>query len=693
MKKMQKFLFIFSLIFIAPLAFLFSACDTNKLNADNVQVRVSEDYVQWSYDGANWENIISVNEMKEQLGDTFKGDKVELRKTETHIQWRYENGEWQNLIAIDDISGEDLIATECTITYDFNLNYNANLYASINNDNLFAQEGFTLLNATQDGGVVFTQKATKGNYFDLYDFTNVGLNDYFDGWYVKDIKVNELNIVGGNKTLTAHWKKDFIEELNKKAYYNFQYNESDLTAKFQGFTGETYDQVVNLKELVFRNNAFYTVNGVNRYLNKDVLNGRVDYSKVEIINLPITITDDMDIENLIYNDIYIYGAEKDKDSKNISYCGDYAFVSLSDEYSILEIVYKINYENKTSTIVNVAINKSSNGAINDYLYFSDINVNNDKFNGKIFLNNLYTGILSWKDISEHFSGYRKPVNIVLTKSIDNLNNLDSLISSKGVEESINRSRRITINIFYEGSKDEYNSKIASGRGMIARDNMFYQIDNIEYISYESKIFENVYFYSKNEPISQGAYWKYNEGEISLWYDVSCDAGVDICFDEAIPYNGSVSGCLYLGDNQRYYSFKDETKIYNSDEYIADESVSFSDISNWVGTLGHYIFGYPDGNVTDGLKLNSANSYIVYKFEFTGEESFKATLQYNSNASDENISVSYGTSIDNINSSTPIALNINSGNNYSSTIYIKISINDLNSNAKLKGNFTVNFAND
>ena len=110
MKRIQKLLFIFSLLFIAPLAFLFSACDVNKLTADNVQVRVSEDYVQWSYDGTNWENIVSVNDLKEQLGDAFKGDsgdRTEFRKTDTHIQWRYiGDSNWNNLIALEDMKGE-----------------------------------------------------------------------------------------------------------------------------------------------------------------------------------------------------------------------------------------------------------------------------------------------------------------------------------------------------------------------------------------------------------------------------------------------------------------------------------------------------------------------------------------------------------------------------------------------------------
>ena len=73
MKKIKIFMLTIALLLIAPLALLFTACDASNLNKE-VQVRVGEEYVQWSADGQQWNNVISIDDLKTQLGDTFKGE-------------------------------------------------------------------------------------------------------------------------------------------------------------------------------------------------------------------------------------------------------------------------------------------------------------------------------------------------------------------------------------------------------------------------------------------------------------------------------------------------------------------------------------------------------------------------------------------------------------------------------------------
>ncbi|MGN0787504.1 MAG: leucine-rich repeat domain-containing protein [Candidatus Onthoplasma sp.] len=116
MKK--KFLtLILSIFLIIPAMFMLTACSTT---ADNVQVRVQDGYVQWSSNDSEWQNVISIDEILEVVGDDIKGEQgiqgpqgvagkqVEFNVSSTYIQWRYV-GEtsWKNLIALSGLKGKD----------------------------------------------------------------------------------------------------------------------------------------------------------------------------------------------------------------------------------------------------------------------------------------------------------------------------------------------------------------------------------------------------------------------------------------------------------------------------------------------------------------------------------------------------------------------------------------------------------
>ena len=108
---------------IMALAMPFTLTACNK--EDNINVRVDGDYIQWQVDGEDsWTNLLSVEEVKDLLGESYKGDtgakgeqgiqgnpgingrEVEFRKTETHIQWRYvdnsqeEDENWEDLVLL-----------------------------------------------------------------------------------------------------------------------------------------------------------------------------------------------------------------------------------------------------------------------------------------------------------------------------------------------------------------------------------------------------------------------------------------------------------------------------------------------------------------------------------------------------------------------------------------------------------------
>ena len=110
MKIKKVLLFLLVLAFI-PCIFLFTGCNSSK----QIEIRIENDYVQWSYEGENtWTNVISVDSIKDSLGVAYQGNagvdgkQVEFRKTQDYIQWHYVGeSSWQNLIAISELKNDD----------------------------------------------------------------------------------------------------------------------------------------------------------------------------------------------------------------------------------------------------------------------------------------------------------------------------------------------------------------------------------------------------------------------------------------------------------------------------------------------------------------------------------------------------------------------------------------------------------
>ncbi|MBQ7351622.1 MAG: leucine-rich repeat domain-containing protein [Clostridia bacterium] len=102
-------------IMALAMPFALTGCDKKS----DINVRVDGEYVQWQVEGEDsWTNLLSIDEIKDLLGDALKGEQgnpgmngkeVEFRKNETHIQWRYitedDSEEWTNLIAISELKG------------------------------------------------------------------------------------------------------------------------------------------------------------------------------------------------------------------------------------------------------------------------------------------------------------------------------------------------------------------------------------------------------------------------------------------------------------------------------------------------------------------------------------------------------------------------------------------------------------
>ena len=113
---MKKICLFILCLFALPLMFLFGGCSLEK----EIEIRVTGEYVQWSYQGENlWHDIIDIASIKSALGETYKGDagepglkgdkgidgkQVEFRRTDDYIQWHYVGEEtWNNLISVEEL--------------------------------------------------------------------------------------------------------------------------------------------------------------------------------------------------------------------------------------------------------------------------------------------------------------------------------------------------------------------------------------------------------------------------------------------------------------------------------------------------------------------------------------------------------------------------------------------------------------
>ena len=108
-------------IMALAMPFALTGCDKNS----DINVRVEGDYIQWQVDGSDsWTNLLSVEEVKDLLGESYKGDtgaqgnpgingkEVEFRTNDTHIQWRYvdnsqgEDENWEDLVLVSSLKGD-----------------------------------------------------------------------------------------------------------------------------------------------------------------------------------------------------------------------------------------------------------------------------------------------------------------------------------------------------------------------------------------------------------------------------------------------------------------------------------------------------------------------------------------------------------------------------------------------------------
>ena len=82
------------------------------INAKNIEVQRAESYIQWRYEGDEWQNLVAIADITGPTGQNGKdganGKTPEFRVSENTLQWRYVGDEiWLNLYDLTALKGLD----------------------------------------------------------------------------------------------------------------------------------------------------------------------------------------------------------------------------------------------------------------------------------------------------------------------------------------------------------------------------------------------------------------------------------------------------------------------------------------------------------------------------------------------------------------------------------------------------------
>ena len=82
------------------------------MNAKNIEVQRAESYIQWRYEGGEWQNLVAIADIEGPAGqngtDGANGKTPEFRVSENILQWRYVGDEiWLNLYDLTALKGAD----------------------------------------------------------------------------------------------------------------------------------------------------------------------------------------------------------------------------------------------------------------------------------------------------------------------------------------------------------------------------------------------------------------------------------------------------------------------------------------------------------------------------------------------------------------------------------------------------------
>ena len=82
------------------------------INGKNIEVQRATEYIQWRYEGGEWQNLVAIADITGPTGQNGKdganGKTPEFRVNESTLQWRYVGNEiWLNLYDLTALKGAD----------------------------------------------------------------------------------------------------------------------------------------------------------------------------------------------------------------------------------------------------------------------------------------------------------------------------------------------------------------------------------------------------------------------------------------------------------------------------------------------------------------------------------------------------------------------------------------------------------
>ena len=343
MKGLWKNLLLCGLVIVAPLGL--AGC----MGEENIDLRVSDGYIQWSSDDGSWDDLISVEDLLDSLGEDIKGEQgiqgvagkqVEFKVSSTHIQWRYVgDSTWKDLISLEEIKGdkgadgkdgEDLTAEKVTVTFEYTLHK----YFSDYEEKIVQafREKYT------NGSRYNNEIINKGDWLDLYNFSDTPIGDYFLGWYagsgVDETRITSFTSICDNVTLTAKFDNEKIETeyYTEGLIFRLTQNEqillSDTNMKYYDYSS---------------NEKVYVVDGFDGYFNSFLGDDRSrknlifprEYNGVKVVgissnfasNFTATYYDNQvektcGLPSVLLGDIYL--------PNTLEYIGAKAFYNLTD---------------------------------------------------------------------------------------------------------------------------------------------------------------------------------------------------------------------------------------------------------------------------------------------------------------------------------------------------------------------------
>ena len=190
-QKLKKILATSAMgIMALAMPFSVTGCTTD----DDINVRVNGEYIQWQVEGnENWTNLLTIDEVKDLLGESYKGDtgakgdqgipgingkEVEFGKNETHVQWRYVgDSEWKNLFSFEELTEKENSDVD-TLDYKIDYTYEdgAKVVESFRHYGVYMAGGVQLnmfFAVEQAGGKFSLKDEDYSEYYDSYSLSAI----------------------------------------------------------------------------------------------------------------------------------------------------------------------------------------------------------------------------------------------------------------------------------------------------------------------------------------------------------------------------------------------------------------------------------------------------------------------------------------------------------------------------------------